>query len=88
MKTTSLKMLALMILLIGAFLACFRSDLQAQPNKNPTLSTNWIGYIVFGQKEAGDPIAGHRPFPTADDTLQLGLRSDGIVVWRRVPSEK
>lgn len=76
------------ILLVAALFICFRSDLQAQPNKNPTLSTNWVGYVVFGEKESIDSIAGHQPFPKADENLQLGLRSDGVVVWRRVSSQK
>jgi hypothetical protein len=62
--------------------------IQAQDDKNRSgmqqMRTNWIGYVVFGKEESLDPISG-RAYPAADPQMQIGLRSDGIVVWRRTP---
>ena len=57
---------------------------QAQDKGNTSkLSTNWVGCIVVGKADTGDPIAGRGPFPQADSEIQLGLRSDGVVVWQK-----
>ena len=58
---------------------------QAQQNKNNPaallLRTNWVGYLVFGKEDSMDAIA-HGAFPTTDHQVEIGLRSDGTVVWR------
>jgi hypothetical protein len=51
----------------------------------PQLRTNWVGGLVIGKKEIGDRIAGNRLFPQTDAEIEIGLRSDGVVVWRKAP---
>ena len=45
------------------------------------ITTNWIGCLVVGK---GDPIdkMARGAYPTTMDQVQIGLRSDGVVVWR------
>ena len=40
----------------------------------------WIGNVVSGVERA-DVIGG--PFPKADPSVEIGLRDDGVVVWRK-----
>ena len=55
---------------------------QAQENKHTAaLTTNWIGLVVVGKEDAHDAIAPS-PYPQCVPQFQLGLRSDGVVVWR------
>ena len=51
------------------------------------MATNWIGYVVFGTDDSLDPIT-RGAYPRADRQVEIGLRSDGTVVWRRTPKEK
>ena len=64
--------------------------INAQPNpKNPgtgTPSTNWVGYLVLGEEDSIDHIS-RGPHPAAKEDIQLGLRSDGVVVWRHTPGK-
>jgi hypothetical protein len=83
MKTTFFKVATLLIVLPGLSIFYIPTGAQAQANKTPVLTTNWVGYLVIGEQDSGDPIAGHRPFPKADQKIQMGLRSDGVVIWRR-----
>jgi hypothetical protein len=53
-----------------------------------TLTTNWVGFLVTGEIESGDPMAGRGPFPKADKTVVIGLRSDGVVIWKNAPSDR
>jgi hypothetical protein len=39
--------------------------------------------LVVGKRETGDPIAGRGLFPHVEGDVELGLRSDGVVVWRK-----
>ena len=45
------------------------------------ITTNWVGYLVFGSEENIDRIAPGA-YPRTDRQIELGLRSDGLVVWR------
>jgi hypothetical protein len=83
MKTTFFKVATVLIVVAGLSMFYIPSGAQAQGNKNSVLTTNWVGYLVIGEQDSGDPIAGHRPFPKADQNIQMGLRSDGVVIWRR-----
>jgi len=67
-----------------ALVVWFRPAIQAQ-DKLPTaqMATNWMGGLVVGKKEIGDRIAGNILFPQADGEIEIGLRSDGMVVWRK-----
>jgi hypothetical protein len=46
-----------------------------------TITTNWLGCVVVGKPDSVDAI-GQGPFPQCAQQFQLGLRSDGVVVWR------
>ncbi len=68
---------------------------SAQGSGTPGLTTNWVGYLVSGEYRRDlliDPMPGSGPFsrivPEANPHLEIGLRSDGIVVWRTVPKTK
>jgi hypothetical protein len=58
---------------------------HAQENKRnqgaALITTNWLGCVVVGNQDSMDPI-GQGPFPQCIPQFQLGLRSDGVVVWR------
>lgn len=51
-------------------------------------STEWLGWITFNGKYSGiDPgFYGQNPPPTQyyRTDIEIGLRSDGIVVWRKI----
>jgi hypothetical protein len=51
-------------------------------------TTNWIGYLVVGQNETSDRIAIGGPHPAVERQVEIGLRSDGTVIWRRSPNGK
>ena len=74
----------------GAICVLALGQINSQQNQSkpttPPLATNWIGYVVFGAEDSMDRIAP-KPgvFPTTNPEVEIGLRSDGIVVWRRAP---
>jgi len=51
-------------------------------------TTNWVGYLVVGQNDSIDSIAVDGPHPTVSRQVQIGLRSDGIVVWHQALNTK
>jgi len=51
-------------------------------------TTNWMGNLVVGQNDSVDPIAVGGPHPTVTRHVEIGLRSDGVVVWRNTSSAK
>jgi RNA polymerase subunit RPABC4/transcription elongation factor Spt4 len=61
-------------------------SIHAQENRQNTgsssLTTNWLGSVVVGKVDSADAIA-QGPYPQCAQEFQLGLRSDGVVVWRR-----
>jgi hypothetical protein len=59
---------------------------KSQPN-TPLVATNWIGYVVVGKVDSLDQIA-RGAYPTTDRRVEIGLRSDGIVVWRRASNRE
>lgn len=60
-------------------------ELLAQPSMNKprvaSLTTKWVGVMVVGRDDAIDRIAPG-PHPTVVREVEIGLRSDGVVVWR------
>ena len=56
---------------------------HAQPAKD----IKWIGCLVVGQGDPIDQIA-RGPFPTTVHQVEIGLRSDGVVVWRNASNAK
>jgi len=71
---------ATVLLGIGMWLG---GSTQAEEKPTVPATTNWVGGLVVAKKEMGDPIAGHQLFPHADADIEIGLRSDGAVVWRK-----
>jgi hypothetical protein len=63
---------------------------KAQPGANKSnsslITTNWIGCLVVGKGDSVDAIA-RGLFPAAVNQVQVGLRSDGVVVWRNTESK-
>jgi hypothetical protein len=58
---------------------------NGQQNTKPGVmhvSTNWVGYLVIGKEDTNDRISPG-PSPHCEGQVQIGLRSDGVVVWRR-----
>lgn len=70
---------------LAAVMAIWLLRVNAQENKrnhgNPMIATNWLGCIVVGGQDSMDAI-GHGLYPQCAQQFQLGLRSDGVVVWR------
>jgi hypothetical protein len=87
MKSKRLKVAGLSLASAALGALCLAGP-NAQQNKNPSNNpppmTNWVGYLVFGTEESSDPIA-RGAYPTADRQIEIGLRSDGVVVWRKAP---
>ena len=49
--------------------------------------TNWVGYLVHGIKTHVDKSIVPEPTgfsPAVDGEIVLGLREDGVVVWKHV----
>jgi hypothetical protein len=68
------------------------TGVRAQPsNTSPgsrAATTNWVGYLVVGQNDTTDAIAIGGPHPTVARHVEIGLRSDGTVVWRKATNGK
>src|ERR1044071_2498892 len=88
MQTRNLKVAALAIAAIILGSICWRNG-NAQGTSNGSkiseLSTNWVGFGVFGREDSVDRI-GRGAYPAVDAQVQIGLRSDGLVVWRTGPA--
>lgn len=79
-----MKAAAFLAALVLGLIMCAGQGIQAQEKPAPSpLTTNWIGGLVVGKREAGDPIAGRGLFPQVEGDVEIGLRSDGVVVWRK-----
>lgn len=83
MNTKYLKVAACAVALVLVMIMAGRPGTRAQEKAAAQLSTNWVGGLVVGKKELGDPIAGRGLFPQVDGDVEIGLRSDGVVVWRK-----
>ena len=71
------------LLLAGVFYV----TVSAQQNRgasSPGITTNWVGSLVVGKEDTVDRIAPG-PHAQCEARVQLGLRSDGVVVWRPAP---
>ena len=91
MKTKFLKvagMSAAFVIIGSVYIAGIRAQQSTTNSGAPPATTNWIGYLVVGQNDSADPIAVGGPHPTVTRHVQIGLRSDGVVVWRNSSSAK
>jgi hypothetical protein len=73
---------------VAAFgLVCMTRS-KAQPTANQPITsatTNWVGCLVVGKKDSVDQMGGIFPSPVRQ--VQIGLRSDGVVIWRSAPTK-
>lgn len=83
----------LKIVVIAAGLAVFscmlviRAQSIAGRPVAASITTNWVGDLVIGKDDPIDRIAPGN-HPTTVEPVEIGLRSDGIVVWRRTNNVK
>ena len=62
---------------------------QQSPLTQPVATTtNWMGYLVIGQNDTVDAISIGGPVPTVARHVQIGLKSDGTLVWRKASDFK
>ncbi len=84
MKSNWLKITGLAVVLAVLGSVCVM-ELLAQPGGNKpsaaSVTTKWVGVMVVGKDDAIDRIAPG-PHPTVVHEVEIGLRSDGVVVWR------
>ncbi len=91
MKTKFLKTAGLtagFVIFASAYIAGVRAQQSNSKSGAPPATTNWTGYLVVGKNDSADPIAVGGPHPTVTPHLEIGLRSDGVVVWRNASSAK
>ena len=90
MKPKSFKITGLAAAL-AAFGLVFSVGIHGQQSTNesnpPLMTTNWFGNLVVGEEDTADRIA-RGPQPTTISQVQIGLRSDGVVIWRTTPGGK
>jgi len=75
---------AMLMAALGAlgWLCLARVSAQSGASATAALTTtNWVGYLVFGSEETTDRIAPGA-YPRTDRQVEIGLRTDGVVVWR------
>ena len=70
-----------MVSVIGFFLVAIGAQPAGRKSNPAQQTTNWVGCLVVGKTDL-DPIA-IGPHPLSINDIQIGLRSDGILVWRR-----
>ena len=75
---------AVFAVVLASMVAFSVVGIHAQQNQSSPASvrTNWVGYLVTGSELAIDRISPG-PYPKADRQIEIGLRSDGVVVWRK-----
>ena len=94
MKTKFLKaggwtaLAAAFVVFGSAYIAGVRGQQSTTKSGAPSAATNWIGNLVVGRNDSADPIAIGGPHPTVTRHVEIGLRSDGVVVWRNTSSAK
>ena len=82
MKTRLLKIVGVVIAVAAlCSVAIFTVHAQPGASKSGGASTNWVGYLVVGQNDKLDRITPSLT-PTTMRQVEIGLRSDGSVVWR------
>jgi len=82
---SSIALLALGMICILGVRAQQRQN--AAPSGPLPVTTNWVGYFVAGQNDTLDRITPN-PSPTIIRQVEIGLRSDGVVIWREADRTK
>src|SRR6476646_4131955 len=92
MKTNVLKIsmpIVVVVVAVFAYAVGLHAQQQQQQSRPKSqapslaLTTNWLGYLVVGESENLDPMPGLGPYPKALADLQIGIRSDGVLVSRK-----
>ncbi len=81
-------MIAALVIFSSAYFAGVRGQQSSTKSAAPPATTNWTGYLVVGRNDTTDAIAIGGPHPTVARHVEIGLRSDGVVVWRNTPAAK
>ncbi len=76
------------LLVLGAVsITGLRAQQSARNPNLPKVTTNWVGYLVVGQHDMTDQIT-RNPYPMVARQVEIGLRSDGVVIWREATQPK
>ena len=76
------------LLVLGAIcITGLRAQQTARSSKSSTKTTNWVGNLVIGQPDLSDRITS-MPSPEVNRQVEIGLRSDGVVIWRDASKTK
>ena len=90
MRAKFAKIIGSIVVSLALGLICIISVRAQQAGRNsslPTVTTNWVGYLVAGRTDISDRITPN-PSPTVDRQVEIGLRSDGVVIWREATRAK
>ncbi|HEV2393297.1 MAG TPA: hypothetical protein VG146_13160 [Verrucomicrobiae bacterium] len=72
---------AILLALGSIFLISVRAQKTGSSSSSVAMTTNWVGCLVAGRSDASDRISPG-PSPTIVRQVEIGLRSDGVVIWR------
>jgi hypothetical protein len=88
MKTARIVGSTIALLVLGLiFIVGVRAQQTANNSSSSSVTTNWVGYLVAGQTDPADRIT-RSSSPTIIRQVELGLRSDGVVIWREATKGK
>ena len=80
--------LTLLLLVLGSiWMIGVRAKQSGGNSSSSGVATNWVGFLVTGQNDTSDRIT-RNPSATVVREIELGLRSDGVVIWRAAPMPK
>jgi len=90
MKAKFAKIVGSIIVLLGLGSICIvsvRAQKTGRDSSPSIVTTNWVGYLVAGRTDMSDRITSN-PSPTVIRQVEIGLRSDGVVIWREMTKAK
>ena len=66
-----------------AYIAGLHAQQSPLSSATPQLTTNWVGRLVVGKNDTIDAITIGGLHPTISPEVEIGLRSDGVLIWRK-----
>jgi hypothetical protein len=76
------------LLVVGVYIAASDAEPASSESSAP-LTTKWTGYLVTGTDESTvDRMPLQHAHPKTITRVEIGLRSDGVVVWRDAVNNK
>jgi hypothetical protein len=82
-----MKTIIRIIVLLAVVGSGYAFDASMKPVETPVIysepTTEWLGFIAYIENRECKYITCS-PRPLYEDTVEIGLRSDGVVVWRKV----